>query len=263
MAGTRPPCVAGMFYSDNERKLGQEIDRYLKNSEKTDMRPAALIAPHAGYMYSGPVAGSAFAPLLSLADKIDRILLLGPSHRVAFRGLAVPRWEAFATPLGSIPVDLEAVEEIAELPQVQYSDEAHRSEHSLEVELPFLQYMLPEFKLIPIVTGQAPKEDVSETITKAIKDDCIMIIVSSDLSHYHDYRTAQKMDERTSRSIEELEPDNILHEHACGQTAINGLLHYARKNNLKAKTIDLRNSGDTAGSKDRVVGYGAFIFGSQ
>jgi hypothetical protein len=217
----------------------------------------ALIAPHAGYAYSGPIAASAFAPLASRKG-IERVVLLGPSHRIAFAGLATTAVEGFATPLGVVPVDRSATERIEKLPQVQCLERAHAAEHSLEVELPFLQQALGRFTLVPIVTGDATDGEVAEVLEALWGGPETLIVISSDLSHYYDYETAQALDRHTAKAIEGFSPEEILTEHACGRVPIRGLLHHLSGETFDAKTLDLRNSGDTAGSRDRVVGYGAF-----
>jgi AmmeMemoRadiSam system protein B len=222
--------------------------------------PKAIIAPHAGYVYSGPIAASVYARLKPARGRITRVVLLGPAHRVGFHGLALPSADYFMTPLGRIPLDQEAVKKISALPQVHVMDAAHAQEHSLEVHLPFLQESLGEFSLVPLVVGDAGPEDVAEVLDALWGGPETLIVISSDLSHYHDYKTAQKLDRATSQAIEQLRIEDIQYDHACGRNPVNGLLHVARRLGLKAKTIDLRNSGDTAGSHDRVVGYGAYVF---
>jgi len=187
------------------------------------------------------------------------VVLIGPSHRVAFRGLAVSRAQTFTTPLGSVPVDLAAVQSIARLPFVEYLEQAHTYEHSLEVHLPFLQEMLDSFEIVPIVAGEASPEQVSQVLDTLWGGDETLIVISSDLSHYHDYATAQQMDKSTSRAIEQLQYEQLASESACGKVPVSGLLNLARKKSLSVTTIDLRNSGDTAGDKANVVGYGAYV----
>ena len=220
--------------------------------------PKALIAPHAGYIYSGPIAANAYARLLTGRGTIRRVVLLGPSHRVAFHGLAVSSADGFDTPLGSIPLDKALIQSISRLPQVHFLDQAHAREHSLEVHLPFLQMVLDDFTLLPLVVGDATAQEVGEVLEQVWGGPETVIIVSSDLSHYHDYETAIRMDSATSRAIESLRPEDIDYDHACGRNPINGLLYIARKKGLHAETVDMRNSGDTAGPRDQVVGYGAY-----
>ena len=259
MEKIREPAVAGSFYPANPQQLRSMLQGYLAESAAGGPPPKAMIVPHAGYIYSGPVAASGYARLQQAADRINRVILLGPAHRVAFRGLAVPDVDGFKTPLGVIPVDMAAIKEILTLPQVHISEEAHRQEHSLEVHLPFLQATLKEFTLVPLVVGDATPAEVCEIIGHFWDSPGTLIIISSDLSHYHDYETAVKLDNMTSRAIENLALENIGYEDACGRNPVNGLLLYARQHGLAAKTIDLRNSGDTAGPRDQVVGYGAYV----
>jgi hypothetical protein len=221
--------------------------------------PKALIAPHAGYLYSGPVAASAFVQLPPTAG-IRRVVLLGPSHFVPFEGLALGPWTAFATPLGAVPVDAAAVEQIRALPQVRVLAAAHAREHGLEVELPFLQHRLEGFSLVPLVVGHATDQEVGEVIDLLWGGPETVFLISSDLSHYYDYHTAQELDRDTARAIEGFRAEDLGANRACGRIPIRGLLRAARKRGLQAETLDLRNSGDTAGPRDRVVGYGAFAF---
>lgn len=256
----RMPAVAGMFYPDNAEVLRQTVEQYLRENASDEAAPKAIIAPHAGYVYSGPIAASAYSTLRSVREQIERVVLLGPSHRVALMGMAASRAEKFRTPLGSIELDREAIESILSLPQVREMDEAHAMEHSLEVHLPFLQLTLDEFKLVPLVVGDAAPEQVDEVLEILWGGPETLIVVSSDLSHYHSYETAKKMDSHTSKAIESLDPAAIHYDDACGRNPVNGLLVAARKHGLHAKTVDLRNSGDTAGPRDQVVGYGAYLF---
>ena len=255
----RQPAVAGSFYPANPIQLHQMLDNYLNDAEAGEKVPKAIIAPHAGYIYSGPIAATAYARLKKAHNLITRVVIIGPSHRVAFKGLAVSKAEAFITPLGSITVDQEAVKTIAKLPFVDYLEEAHTYEHSLEVHLPFLQEMLDDFKIVPIVAGDASPEQVSQVINALWGGDETLIVVSSDLSHYHDYAAAKKLDKTTSTAIEHLQYEQLADDSACGKVPVSGLLKLAREKLLTIKTIDLRNSGDTAGDKSRVVGYGAYV----
>jgi hypothetical protein len=256
----RKPAVAGTFYPDNPAELRQMVAGFLKQAKPSGVAPKAIIAPHAGYVYSGSIAASAYAQIKPARGKIKRVVLLGPSHRVPFRGLAASAADAFATPLGNVPIDKQAVEMTHDMPQVEILDAAHLMEHSLEVQLPFLQEVLGEFTLVPLAVGDASGEEVAEVLEKLWGGPETLIVISSDLSHYHDYRTAGRMDRATSDAIESLHPEDIDVEQACGRAPISGLLVAAKKHGLRAQTIDLRNSGDTAGPRDEVVGYGAYVF---
>lgn len=260
MATVRNPAVAGMFYPAKAAELETMVGRYLDAANVGGPVPKAIIAPHAGFIYSGPVAASAYARIAPARDTVTRVILLGPAHRVAVAGLALPSVDSLATPLGNVPVDKEAVAMIADLPQVKVMDAAHESEHSLEVHLPFLQTTLAEFSLVPLAVGEASPADVGEVLERLWGGPETLIVISSDLSHYHDYDTARRLDSATSRAIEQLRPQDIQYDHACGRIPINGLLHVARKRGMSATSIDLRNSGDTAGPRDQVVGYGAYVF---
>jgi len=222
--------------------------------------PKALIVPHAGYVYSGPVAGAGYALLESGRHRIRRVVLLGPAHFVPLDGLALPGVDAFATPLGDVPIDKDAESVVASFPQVLTSSAAHAREHSLEVQLPFLQEVLDTFELVALAVGGSTTEEVAEVVEVLWGGDDTVILVSSDLSHYLDYETARRVDQRTAQAIEELRPEDLPQEGACGGAALKGLLLAARRRGLEARTVDLRNSGDTAGPRDQVVGYGSFAF---
>ena len=260
MNNIRPAAVAGTFYPGDAHQLSQDIKQYLAAAHATVSPPKAIIAPHAGYIYSGPIAASAYVNLIPASDKIKKVVLLGPAHRIPFSGLAAPSSEGFATPLGVVPIDQQAIKKIIKLPQVILMDEAHDQEHSLEVHIPFLQIVLDKFELIPLVVGNSNEQDVAEVLQQLWGGDETIIVISSDLSHYNNYTTAQQMDRATSVAIERLQPKQIHYDMACGRNPVNGLLQLAKQKNLKGQTLDLRNSGDTAGTKDRVVGYGAYVF---
>jgi MEMO1 family protein len=255
----RLPAVAGTFYPENPQQLHQMLDEYLNDAEATAKVPKVIIAPHAGYIYSGHVAASAYARLKKASDRINRVVIIGPSHRVAFSGLALSKAQSFITPLGFVAVDQQALASIAKLDYVHYFEEAHANEHSLEVHLPFLQEMLDDFKIVPILTGDATPEQVSGVIDRLWGGDETLIVISSDLSHYHEYAQAKQLDKATSQLIELLQYEQLGSDAACGQVPINGLLKLAREKSLVIKTIDLRNSGDAAGDKRSVVGYGAYV----
>jgi len=263
MTGVRSPAVAGTFYPGTRRELDAVVRRCLGEAPPLPEGaavPKAVIAPHAGYVYSGPIAGSAYARLAPARGRVERVVLVGPSHRVPLRGLAVPDADFFATPLGEVPLDRAALERVLELPQVRRLDAAHELEHSLEVHLPFLQIVLGDFSLVPLVAGDASGDEVAEVLELLWGGPETLLVISSDLSHYYDYATARRMDAATTRAIESLRPEALGFEDACGRVPIQGLLVAARHHDLHAETLDLRNSGDTAGPRDRVVGYGAWAF---
>ena len=269
----RPPAVAGRFYPADPAELRRTVQTFLSEAQTTanrsltaDRPPSttpsakAIIAPHAGYMFSGPIAGSAFAQFLPDKARIQRIVLIGPAHFVPVRGVAAPGWESFSTPLGSIPVDAALLAALEPMPQVSIANQPHAPEHSLEVELPFLQVVLEQFTLLPLVAGDAGTREIAEVLDKVWGGPETRIVVSSDLSHFLDYRTARELDSETARAIVGLQPDALGEDSACGRVPIRGLLEVARRRGLKARLLDLRNSGDTAGSRQEVVGYGAFAF---
>lgn len=259
MGTVRPPAVAGQFYPGEANRLKLAVDKYIKEArEISDKRPKAIVAPHAGYMYSGPIAGTAYASLTKGTFAIRRVVLLGPAHWVAVAGLAASKADAFATPLGNVPLDKEAYEEIKRLPQIVLYDGAHQREHSLEVQLPFLQQIFNNFSIVPLVVGDATADEVAEVLDCLWDGPETAIVISSDLSHYQEYARATRLDKATTAAIEAFTP--LTEGQACGRKAINGLLLLARRRGLTVKTVDLRNSGDTAGPRDRVVGYGAYLF---
>ena len=260
MVSVREPAVAGTFYPSEAGELAASVRRYLAAASTEAPAPKALIVPHAGYVYSGPVAATAYARIAGARGKITRVVLIGPCHRVPLDGFAVGPWQAFSTPLGEVPVDEAAIEKLLALPTVRVLDSAHRLEHCLEVQLPFLQEALGDFTVVPIVAGEATAAQVAEVLDLLWGGPETLIVVSSDLSHYYDYETARRLDGKTSRAIEDLRPEAIGHEQACGRVPITGLLVVARRRGLTAETLDLRNSGDTAGPRTEVVGYGAYAF---
>lgn len=259
MPAVRTPAVAGTFYPADPRQLAHDVRGFLAEARPQALTPKALIVPHAGYIYSGAVAASAYITLKSIAPRIRHVVLLGPTHRVAVRGLALPDAEAFDTPLGRVKLDRATMRAIAQLPQVLVSGEAHALEHSLEVQLPFLQSVLPDFVLLPLAVGMATAAEVAGVLEAAWGGEDTLVVVSSDLSHFLPYADAQIADDQTADDILKLRQP-IGHEQACGGTPISGLIVAARKHHLMPHLLDLRNSGDTAGSYARVVGYAAFAF---
>jgi hypothetical protein len=260
----RAAAVAGFFYPDDPDALRATVGACLAEGRRrvhgTARAPKALIVPHAGLVYSGPIAGTAYAAIEASAARIRRVVLLGPSHRVAFRGLALSSAYVFRTPLGDVPLDRDGAAALAGIRGVRVVDAAHADEHSLEVQVPFLQTVLTEFTLLPIVAGDATPEEVAAAIEAAWGGDETLVVVSSDLSHDYDYATAESLDRTTSAAIEALRPEGVLDEGACGRVPVRGLLVVARAHGLAARVLDLRSSGDTAGPRDRVVGYGAYAF---
>lgn len=263
----REPAVAGMFYPDDPLLLQHQLEHFLANanstSANTDIVPKALIAPHAGYVYSGPIAASAYQLLAPLAQRLSKVILLGPSHRVPLIGLAAPTANFFRTPLGDIPIDREGIDKLVKQSLITVNDLPHQLEHSLEVQLPFLQTTLDDFKVLPLVVGNASSHQVAEVLHAVWGGNETLIVVSSDLSHYHSYLDAQRIDQDTTAMIERF-ADNITDTQACGCKGINGLLKLTNEKGMSIKTLDLKNSGDSfeakapGANRDKVVGYGAY-----
>lgn len=260
------PAVAGLFYTSDPIQLSADVRGFIADGRQrtntaSESPPRAIIAPHAGYVFSGAIAGSAYAALADAASQFDRVVLLGPAHRVPVHGLAASSAAAFETPLGRVPVDQAEVERmLAEHPGIQRLDAAFDSEHCIEVQLPFLQELLDRFQLVPLLVGAANPAQVADILAPHWDRDATLIVISSDLSHYLDYPTAQALDRRTSEAIRTLHPERIAPDQACGRDAIAGLLQVAAARGATGRVLDLRNSGDTAGPRDRVVGYGAYAF---
>ena len=260
MASIRNAAVAGMFYPGDAAALAAELDELFGGVEKSGPRlgfPKALIVPHAGYIYSGSVAARAYDELGPARGIVRRVVMLGPVHRVAVRGLAVPTDEAFATPLGRVAIDRAAIEEARRLPQVVPSDAAHLQEHALEVQLPFLQRQLGEFTLAPFAVGMASVDEVAEVVDALWGGPETLVVISTDMSHYHAYAEARQIDRNTVTRIASFSTD-LDHEEACGATPLNGFLQVARRRNMGIQLLAACNSGDTAGGKGRVVGYSSF-----
>ena len=261
MTTVRKPVAAGRFYPGDAAALHSTIRSYLDAAEAGAGPVKGIIVPHAGYVYSGPVAASGYARLAPFAETIERVVLLGPAHFVSVAGLAACHADVFETPLGCVAVDTQALERVLALPQVEWLDAAHSGEHSLEVHVPFLQAVLSDFRLVPLLVGNASVEEVSEVVELLWGGPETVFVVSSDLSHFHDYDTARKLDRSTSDSIESLRFEELRSDRACGYRPISGLLRAARNRGLSVQAVDLRSSGDTAGGRDRVVGYGAYVVG--
>jgi MEMO1 family protein len=274
MSGVREPAVAGRFYPANPDELRAairgflsaasaatktSIDSLMPSREPRHTPPKGIIAPHAGYVYSGPIAGSAYSALRGQRGRVRRVILFGPAHFVRLRGMAIPTADVFQTPLGPVPIDREAVEQALSVPFVVLNDAAHAREHSLEVHVPFLQEVLGDFQVLPLAVGEVTADEVSQVIELLWGGEETLFVVSSDLSHFHDYETAMRVDTETARLIESLRFEELTGERCCGFRPIGGMLEAARHRGLRVRRLDLRNSGDTAGSRVRVVGYGAFI----
>jgi AmmeMemoRadiSam system protein B len=266
MHQVRQPAVAGAFYPGQAAALSRDVLALLAAARSdaatnaaSTKAPKAIIVPHAGYVYSGPTAALAYARLAAGRKTIRRVVLLGPVHRVPVRGLALPGTDSFATPLGQIEVDQDAVAAIAALPQVVVSPAAHALEHSLEVQLPFLQSVLDDFMLLPLAVGDATPVEVAQVLETLWGGEETLIVISSDLSHFLPYRSAQAVDRETVQSMLDLS-GSLTHEQACGGTPVNGLLLAARRHHLQPQLLGLCNSGDTAGDKGRVVGYASLAF---
>jgi hypothetical protein len=250
-----------MFYPGDRDQLAATVDGLLaKASPASGKAPKALVVPHAGYIYSGPIAASAYVRLRDAAPRLRRVVLLGPAHRVWMQGLALPAAEGLETPLGILPVDREGAAVVARLPQVSSAARPHAQEHSLEVQLPFLQRVLPGVPVVPLVVGDASAEQVAEVLEQLWGGDETLILISSDLSHYLPYEEARAVDRKTADRILALDAEHLDTDMACGAIPMSGLLLAARRRGLRAQELDVRNSGDTAGDRSRVVGYGSFAF---
>ena len=260
MPAIRPAAVAGSFYPAAAAELLREIGELLGSVETATVAPVpkALIAPHAGYIYSGPIAAAGYSRLAPARERITRVVLLGPSHFVGFHGMATSSTEGWQTPLGTVPIDRPVVERLIEARLIGVLDAAHAREHSLEVQLPFLQVVLSEFALVPIVAGDASPEAIAALLDAVWAGPETLIVVSTDLSHYLDYRSCQETDRQTADAIERLDPNALGPESACGRVPVCGLLSAARRRGMSIAGLDLRNSGDTAGPCGGVVGYGSW-----
>ena len=263
MESVRPPTVAGSFYPREPAALRGAVDALLEQAEQhpVDPAPRLYVVPHAGYVYSGPVAAVAYRNMRDLAQPPPRVALLGPSHFVRFAGLASPGVAALATPLGEVPVDALLLDAANVRPRVAADPAAHATEHSLEVQLPFLQRVLPDAAVLPLLTGEVGPEDAADVLDDLLDVPGTVGLISSDLSHYLDATTARRRDEATARAILDLEPEAVAWDDACGRTAVQAALLVARRRGWGCRLLDLRNSADTAGTPDRVVGYGAFALG--
>lgn len=259
-ASTRPAAVAGLFYPAASEALRSSVRAQLAGAgaDRT-APPKVLIVPHAGYVYSGSTAARGYATLRAAAAELRRVVLIGPAHRVAVRGVAIPAVDRFETPLGAVPLDRSTLDALAGTPHVVTSDRAHAAEHALEVQLPFLQQVLERFTLVPLVVGDADPAEVAEVLERVWGGPETLIVVSSDLSHYLPYDAARRVDGRTLAQVLELGPD-LDHEQACGATPINALMRIARRRGLRPRLLAACSSGDTAGDRDRVVGYAALAF---
>jgi len=256
----RPAAVAGLFYPAEPASLERQIGAYLADFEVPGGAsvPKAIIVPHAGYVYSGTVAAAAYARLMPARGRIERVVLLGPSHHVGFRGLAAGSAEAWQTPLGTVPIDRATVERLTQANLAGVLDAAHAREHALEVHVPFLQRVLGDFRLVPIVAGDAPAEAVMALLDAAWGGPETAIVISSDLSHYLGYEACCNLDRRTAAAIEAFDGTAIGPDGACGRVPVGGLLAVGKRRGMTIARLDLRNSGDTAGPRDRVVGYGSW-----
>jgi AmmeMemoRadiSam system protein B len=254
----RKAAMAGTFYPEDGAELHHALQRYLKDGHGAGSPPKAIIAPHAGYIYSGPVAGSAFKAWTDIRGKVDCVVLVGPSHRVVFKGIALPDADFFATPLGLLPVDKDACEKLRSLPFVRIYNAAHIHEHSVETHLPFIQETLGETPIVPLVVGDADPREVAQLIDTFWERPGVVFSISSDLSHYLTYDEARRVDADTTAAIEHNQCNRIGPDRACGWLPILGLLHVIKRRGKHARALDVRNSGDTAGDRYRVVGYGAY-----
>ncbi|MCS3903498.1 AmmeMemoRadiSam system protein B [Methylohalomonas lacus] len=256
----REPAVAGLFYPGTATELRASVERCLAQipGDAATPQAKAIIAPHAGYVFSGTVAARAYAGWRDLGDPISRVVVLGPSHRVYLRGMALPASSAFITPLGRVDIDRELAERVRTMPDVVIDDTPHAAEHSIEVQLPFLQTLFRNFELLPVVVGDARATSVARLLEQVWGGPETRIVISTDLSHYQNYTAANAIDSATSAAIRTLQYEAIGPEQACGCMPLRGLLYYAREHGLRIDELARCNSGDTAGPRDQVVGYAAY-----
>ena len=258
-ATVRQPEVAGAFYPADPGACADQVTRCLDGARPAPPgEPKVIVVPHAGHVYSGPIAGTAYAPLAKRNDRIRRVVMLGPTHRVGFAGVAITSADAWASPLGVVPVDWPTMKPLLTRPGFRVADAVFAHEHCLEVQLPFLQRVLDDFAIVPILVGDASYDDVAEVLEALWGGPETLILISTDLSHFHDYDAARRLDGETARRIELMQPEKLDGERACGYRGLGGALKRAQALDLKVTALDVRNSGDTSGTKDRVVGYGAF-----
>lgn len=256
----REPAVAGIFYPGERFVLQKTVQELLDQAPQFRPTPKAIVVPHAGFIYSGSIAASAYASLINEKDSIKKIVILGPAHTLFFKGIAYDSAEQFASPLGTIDQDQELLAKITDLPFVYRLPEAHKKEHSLEVQFPFCQVLFSKFTVLPLIVGETHPEQVAQLIERIWGNDDTLLIISSDLSHYLPYEIAQRLDHKTCFAIDTLNEESLAHEGACGYYPLRGFLHFARQKQLLGRLLDLRNSGDTAGEKDKVVGYASYHF---
>lgn len=260
----RIPAVAGQFYPLNPRELEATVRNYVTATPYSldvpprSVLPKALIVPHAGYMYSGSVAGHVYSLLQPVRKSVHRVILVGPSHYVHFEGIGITSADAFETPLGDIPIDRETNSKLLELPFVVSQDEAHGPEHSLEVQLPFLRQCLDNFELVPLVFGRIEPAHIADALRLVWGGAETLIVISSDLSHFLDDESCRRIDTETAQIIESLDTERLTSERACGAKGIQGLMILAREKGLHIRTLELKNSSDASGDRRRVVGYGGF-----
>ena len=258
-ATVRPPEVAGAFYPSDAGACADLVTRCLEDARPAPPgEPKVIVVPHAGHVYSGPIAGTAYAPLAKRSDRITRVVMLGPAHRVGFAGVATTAAHAWASPLGTVPVDWPAMKPLLTRSGFRVADAAFEREHCLEVQLPFLQRVLDGFSIVPVLVGDASQDEVASVLEALWGGPETLILISTDLSHFHDYDAARRLDGETTRRIELMQPKEIDGERACGYRGLGGALKRAQELDLRITALDVRNSGDTSGTKDRVVGYGAF-----
>lgn len=261
MTTRRPAAVAGLFYPDEPAALDRQINELMDNAEpaRDERPPRALVVPHAGYPYSGPVAAQAYAHIEPWRDQYQRVLLLGPSHRVPLRGMALSNADEFTTPLGDVPIDTDECEALLEYSGVHGMDAAHAMEHSLEVQLPFLQRLIGDFRLIPLAVGDAPPGEVARVIERYWDDPATLVVISTDLSHFLTLEQARALDDRTRQAIEQRDHRAIGDDQACGRYPLRGLLKVLKEQDAGIETLAMGTSADATGDSSRVVGYGAWL----
>ncbi len=251
--------VAGQFYPKERAQLIEMIENFSSSEREIIYKPKAIIVPHAGFIYSGDIAAKAYKALIPLVDNYKKIILLSPAHRKSVTGVAYHNARKFACPIGDIPVNAELLSILKTNDSVYNDDEAFNFEHGLETHFPFISYIFRDISFLPLIVGNIDTQKLSDIFNLFWQADDILFIISSDLSHFHNYEICKTLDHETTQHIINLNYEKINHDAACGYYPLCGALKLAKDNNQKCYLLSLKNSGDSIGDKDSVVGYGSFI----